>query len=162
MEYPKYLYHYTTIDTLALILKNKTIRFNKLTNTDDLEESMTSDLSNLGRFLFVSCWTDSAEESIPLWHIYSRNLSGVRIKLPFIPFKDHMPEYFNDSRFEKEGIENIEDVKMKLYLPIDYTYNDSFMFQAFFNEPSENENMYEVQYTDDPELLLPKVLNYDQ
>lgn len=162
MEYPKFLYHYTTIETLALILKYKSIRFNKLTNTDDLEESMTSDLNNLGRFLFVSCWTDSADESIPLWHIYSKRLSGVRIKLPFIPFKDYMPEYFNNPLIEKKGVEKIEDIKMKLYLPIEYTHNDSFMCHAFFNEPSETENMYKVQYTDDPELLLPKVFFQDK
>ena len=31
----EYLYHYTTVDTLELILKNKTIRFNPLTKMDD-------------------------------------------------------------------------------------------------------------------------------
>ena len=32
---PEYLYHYTAVDTLELILKNKTIRFNPLTKMDD-------------------------------------------------------------------------------------------------------------------------------
>lgn len=36
------LYHYTTIDTLALILKNRTIRFNRLDKVDDLEEKVVS------------------------------------------------------------------------------------------------------------------------
>ncbi len=34
-KYPDYLYHYTSIENLALILKNKTIRFNSLINVDD-------------------------------------------------------------------------------------------------------------------------------
>ncbi len=32
------IHHYTNIENLALILKNKTIRFNRLDKVDDLEE----------------------------------------------------------------------------------------------------------------------------
>ena len=42
----KYLYHYTSLETLALILKNKTICFNNLLNVDDLEEPSTQDMGN--------------------------------------------------------------------------------------------------------------------
>lgn len=35
------IYHYTNIETLALVLKNKTIRFNRLDRVDDLEEGQT-------------------------------------------------------------------------------------------------------------------------
>ena len=35
----KQIYHYTTIETLALILKNHTIRFSRLDKVDDIEES---------------------------------------------------------------------------------------------------------------------------
>lgn len=163
MDLPKYLYHYTTLDSLALILKYKTIRFNKLTKTDDLEESMTGDLNNLGRYLFVSCWTNSDNESIPLWHMYSRNLSGVRIKLPFIPFKNYVPDYFNDPRFNRdETVEKIEDIKFKMYLPIEYLFNDLCHFLAFFNGNEVDVSKYIVQYTDDPDLLCPKVLSSEK
>ena len=60
------LYHYTTIDTLALILKNKTIRFNRLDKVDDVEEDAFSNGVHLGQYIFVSCWTKNSEESIPL------------------------------------------------------------------------------------------------
>ena len=33
----EYLYHYTTVESLALILNNKTMRFSDLNNVDDLE-----------------------------------------------------------------------------------------------------------------------------
>lgn len=33
-----YLYHYTNVETLALILANRTIRFNALNKMDDLQE----------------------------------------------------------------------------------------------------------------------------
>ena len=58
------IYHYTTIENLALILKNKTLRFNALTNVDDMDEGITKD-RNLQKFIFVSCWGDNSEESIP-------------------------------------------------------------------------------------------------
>ena len=32
------LYHYTSLETLALILKNRTIMFNRLDKVDDVEE----------------------------------------------------------------------------------------------------------------------------
>lgn len=74
------LYHYTTIDTLALILKNKTIRFNRLDKVDDVEEDAFSNGVHLGQYIFVSCWTKESEESIPLWKMYGGN-DGVRIGL---------------------------------------------------------------------------------
>lgn len=38
MDDIEYLYHYTSIETLALILKNHTIRFNSLDKMDDLQQ----------------------------------------------------------------------------------------------------------------------------
>ena len=32
------LYHYTSVNTLYYILKNKTIRFNRLDKVDDIDE----------------------------------------------------------------------------------------------------------------------------
>ena len=62
------IYHYTTLETLALILKNRTLRFNNVKNMNDPEESVTEDFkSSLQDYTFISCWTQSPEESIPLW-----------------------------------------------------------------------------------------------
>lgn len=47
------LYHYITIDTLALILKNKTIRFARLDKVDDLEEKAVSCGVNLCQYIFT-------------------------------------------------------------------------------------------------------------
>lgn len=158
MSKPDFLYHYTSIESLAMILKNRTIRFNKLSKTDDLEESMTGDLNNIGRFIYVSCWTNNSAESIPLWHIYSEKLSGVRIKLPFIPFKNYVNEYYNDSRFSHgENLKSIDDVKIKLYLPFEYLNNNLCHFLALFKY-DDHDNKFEVQYTDDNLLIKPNVL----
>lgn len=83
----RYLYHYTSLETLALILKNKTLCFNNLLNVDDIEEAQSKDMGMFGKFVYVSCWTEDNEESIPLWNLYTPNMHGVRIKLPEYPFK---------------------------------------------------------------------------
>lgn len=43
----QFLYHYTIIDELALILKNKSICFNDLLLVDDLEEAESDDIENV-------------------------------------------------------------------------------------------------------------------
>jgi hypothetical protein len=90
MSQIQYLHHYTTIDTLALILKNRTIRFNRLDYVDDVGESHKYGEYNLSRYLFVSCWTNTDEENIPLWHMYSKGMTGIRLSLPIDPF-DYQP-----------------------------------------------------------------------
>jgi len=93
MKLPKYIYHYTTIETLALILKSSEIRFNSIGNLDDTTESITDDVGNISAFALVSCWTDSEEENISLWNMYCKNGRGVRIRM--------RPTLFNKNIAEK-------------------------------------------------------------
>ncbi len=84
------IYHYTNIETLALILKNKTIRFNRLDQVDDLEEGQSKCSGiKIGQYLFVSCWTEDSEESIPLWRMYTDKGVGVRIGIEKDMFKTY-------------------------------------------------------------------------
>lgn len=76
------IYHYTTIENLALILQCQTIRFSRLDAVDDLEEGLVESSGvHPGRYVFVSCWTENCEESIPLWKMYTKDCIGVRIGL---------------------------------------------------------------------------------
>lgn len=85
------IYHYTSLDTLALILKNRTIMFNRLDRVDDVEEgTIKSNGVYLGRNVFVSCWTEDSEESIPMWNMYARGIAGVRIALEKDMFCDYL------------------------------------------------------------------------
>lgn len=48
------LYHYTTIEALAMILKTRSIKFNRLDRVDDMEELAESKNVRLGQYMFVS------------------------------------------------------------------------------------------------------------
>ena len=80
------LYHYTSIDSFVQILENKSIKFNNLTACDDIDEADSEDLGRAGKYVFVSCWTREAKESIPMWSQYSGNMSGIRIGMKKYPF----------------------------------------------------------------------------
>lgn len=83
----KYLYHYTTIQNLALILKNRTLRLMPLNLMDDLQEAKSKDVQNFGQFVYVSSWTDKEEEVIPMWKMYTKPECGVRIGMLENPFQ---------------------------------------------------------------------------
>lgn len=80
------LYKYTTLESLAMILKSKKIRLNPLTRMDDLQEAQSSDDINYGRYVFISSWMDQPLESIAMWKLYSNMFSGVRIGMKENPF----------------------------------------------------------------------------
>ncbi len=85
---PKTLFQYTSLGVLALILKNRTIRFNSLANLDDLEESQMIFYEKNPPITYVSCWTEISKEKIFMWKLYTKLSDGVRIELPVGPFVD--------------------------------------------------------------------------
>ena len=46
------LYHYTNLESLALIISSNSIKFNNLSNMDDLEEGLSSDVKKYFKILF--------------------------------------------------------------------------------------------------------------
>lgn len=96
-KYPEYLYHYTSIESLALILKSSKLRFSRLDCVNDPLEAKASDIERAETTVFVSCWTSQHVESIPLWRMYTKNMDGVRIKMPIDLFEGRrMPDYHDD------------------------------------------------------------------
>lgn len=96
------LYHYTSIETLALILKNKTIRFSRLDRVDDPDEfSFKEDGITPAHYCFVSCWTKNSKENLPQWYMYGNSTHGVRIEIDSDMFviedKKLNPEFFNNT-----------------------------------------------------------------
>lgn len=73
--------HYTSFETLKLIIKNKTIRFNSLKNVDDYEEGYTYDFGHQSSYFFASCWTHNTKEKIPLWKMYAPQRFSIKIEI---------------------------------------------------------------------------------
>ena len=151
----EYLYHYTSIDILALILQNHTIRLNPLNKMDDLQEQKTADVENLGKFVFVSSWTSDDAESIPMWKMYTNPLSGVRIKLhknPFVRNNTFMKDIIAKTRFQASD-ESDQSEKADTFLDL-----SELMSKGYFSPQAwGGEILKEIQYTDDQSLLEPKV-----
>lgn len=92
------IHHYTSLQTLALILKNQTIRFNRLDLVDDASE-LDSIPDFFRSYLFASCWTESEDESIPLWKMYTPNMQGVKISLPKKTFREILIPPFTEKDY---------------------------------------------------------------
>ena len=136
------IYHYTTIESLALILKNKTLLFNRLDCVDDIEEgSVVSSGIAIGKYVFVSCWTESAEESIPLWKMYAGDKVGVRIGLEKDMFRKHlyMNPFFGGQQWTGSMVLPLSKEQLEapdhFVLPV-LTFNGDFFYRK-------------VQYVDD-------------
>lgn len=124
---PEFLYHYCSIETFGLILKNKTFRFSSLDIVDDMEESMTADYENIGKICFVSCWTDLEQESVEMWRTYTGGVNGVRIGFPKNFFKKELKK--NEIMSLRETILDRNDVSLSPpyipdLLPVTYTQDD--------------------------------------
>ncbi|MBO0479773.1 DUF2971 domain-containing protein [Vagococcus fluvialis] len=153
----EFLYHYTNVDTLDLILKNKTFRFSSLENVDDLEEMETEDFGNLGRFCYVSCWTDKQSESIPMWKEYTSPEKGVRLKLPIDIFEKVNDIGFSKEQFLQMGVD-LESIKKFEGFPYtkgvaEYERANEVMFMPRTVE------LFPVTYTKDKKLLHYSVYN---
>ena len=140
MNTPEYLYHYTSLETLALILENRTLCFNNLLNVDDIEEAEAADIKNFGKYVLVSCWTNEDKEMIPMWNLYTPNMSGVRIKLPVFPFEKH--QY-------KSGEYNFS-VDVESYIDYEQVYRENKGAIT-----SDMPHLAPVNYTNEMDKLLP-------
>lgn len=83
------LHHYTSVATLALILRHKTLRFTRLDRFDDATEGRSIGTYPAGTRMFASCWSATSGESIPQWAMYGDAMKGVRVSLPRDPFVWH-------------------------------------------------------------------------
>ena len=138
------IYHYTSIDTLALILLNKTIRFNRLDQVDDKEESEfgsgDSDVK-IGKYIFVSCWTKDPEENQTLWKYIEEKAgkrNAVRIALdvdmfPAYPTFGGMYNSFFAHEFEKDG-------------------------DCYFHKPANIIHLHDIQYVNDNKARIRELM----
>lgn len=113
------------------------MRLARLDTVDDLLESRSADPVNYGQYIFVTCWTDIEEESIPFWHMYTPKLRGVRIKMPLAMFNGyHIPDK-PEIRLTTDGYDNWA-------LPFERMYGKDYMAML-----EVANNFYKIEYTDD-------------
>ena len=151
-QIPPTLFHYTNLDVLALILKNKTLRLSRLDVLDDMEEEQCRSISEINVYTYVSCWTNDAEESIPLWDRYTiigkDRQTGIRIEMPSLPFAQRdVPKFFQGNYSNDTGKwtmeENIDMFNMGKYIK--------------FDPINLQQTLYKICYTDNPYCLKPEV-----
>lgn len=157
---PGVLYHYTNLESLALILENKTLRFTPLNKVDDLQENMSYDVKDIGRFFYASCWTDDPEESIPMWNMYASLTSGVRIALPKLPFARHHITAEEISKLTGLPVSHIhmEQGCLESFLPFDLLVEGLYS-PAFFNDDNV---LHKVEYTSDKDKLMPQIKEHSE
>lgn len=152
------LYHYTSIESLALILKNRTLRFARMDTVDDPQECRASDSRNVALTRYVSCWTATAQESIPMWREYAGVDCGVRIKMSCNPFARYRwnadtVASVTGMRCEADG-DNPSHFE-KMLIPFEELW-DRGLFVVEFG--GESNMLHKVEYSNDPNLLFPKTL----
>ena len=131
MVIPDRLFHYTSIETLALILSGRKIKFCSLSGVNDLKEGLSRDLGDFRKYIFVCCWTENIKESIPLWQMYTPQMCGVRIALPY-PFFDMYKYRDKAILFSKDEL-----------------IQDEYMIFPYL------EPIIRVEYSDDNEKIRP-------
>ena len=138
------IFHYTTIESLALILKHKTIRFNRLDKVDDLEESMYgSGATNmkLSKYVFVSCWTRTEQENLSLWKMYA-GYNGVRIAMEEDMFVSYPNEPFNTFNSFYKNI---------------FYFGKDYVADQYTNKVE----LHKVDYIDNPQQKAKDLLEYN-
>ena len=111
------------------ILESKKIRFNNLSDVDDVLEGSLLDNSHLAQHIFVSCWTKDEDENIALWKMYTHG-KGVRIGLPDYPWEKHD---FDFDRWRANGFRLEYDPSVSYHTP--FTFDDIFSDKHFICSP---------------------------
>ncbi len=144
------IHHYTSTETLALILASRKIRFNRTDKVDDITESQRHAMIRFGSYFFVSCWTYDDKESIPQWHMYTDRMRGVRITLPVAPFQKKRLVLPANWKAESKGT-------MYAPLSLEEQFGPNYFVVPMFMDPDKFGGP--VEYCDDVENRYKKAIS---
>jgi hypothetical protein len=163
VQKPEYLYHYTSIEGLAHILSSKSIRFSRLDSLDDTEEGASQDTVDWRKYFYVSCWAATSEESIPLWSMYTKNMTGVRIKVKIDMFKRYNIDPINIPKFmqiaDTSSAPAGSKINIQSFMPYEEMHGEDYMVMP----PSWQEKFwpFPIEYTDDESKLKQQLISYN-
>jgi hypothetical protein len=146
-ELPSVLYQYTSVESLEKILASRTLRFSRLDTVNDPEEATASDVPLAASSVFVSCWSGTLVEQIPMWSMYGQNFGGVRMRLPANMFSGRKEPVI----FDKGGA----------LLTIDSWYSISRKSPAMGTNSCAIIGPNKVYYSDDPAYRNRKLVYRD-
>jgi hypothetical protein len=112
-----------------------------LSLVNDKLEGNTNDFGDFGKYIFVSCWTDNSDESLPLWNMYTNKMRGVRIELETPIFDLYKFNDITDCSFFPP--DRIKDEEKGIFLI----------------PPLDNRPYYKIDYTDDESKINPDILS---
>src|ERR1035437_651696 len=125
------VYHYTNLNSFEAILKSKSIRFSALSYVNDKYEGDTQDIGNVGKYIFVSCWSLRHAENSMMWKMYGDKFRGLRICLDMPIFNLYYDNQNNPSPIPHDGIYEerylILPAEINKYF-IKLTYTDSIIY----------------------------------
>jgi len=139
---PSALFHYTSINNLALILQSKSIRFGRLDKVNDPTEGHSSDFHSMAPYIFITSWTANEAEDLALWNMYTPLMHGVRIELPLPLFPNYTITHDTGEKVTSKSLVSQTDY-------IDYS-------KGYLIVGAEN-TLNEIIYTDDLNLLQPSI-----
>jgi hypothetical protein len=123
----KYLYHYTSIETLALILKTKEFKFNRLDKVNDPLDGITEDFPDSKKIVYVACFTARDDDSIPMWSLYTKDMVGVRIRFHYSLFGYPLPRpVWGEYSRERKGNPFEKKENLVIFGPTKVQYLKSF------------------------------------
>ncbi len=143
--------HYTNVDALLKILKHRRILFNRIDRVNDLEESRELSCHSLYQRTFIACFNHSVDESIPLWHMYSKKGMGVRIcyimkdgkKVGDLIDKSKVIKTNSDNIFFtwKKESENVGNIALAKWQNVIYSFDEEYESGVYLGE-----NECEISY----------------
>lgn len=77
---PDFLYHYTSLESLSLILKSKKFLFRRLSDLNDPLEGRNESFDHAEKLVYSSSWTANEDDTLPMWKMYP-GFDGVRIRM---------------------------------------------------------------------------------
>ena len=102
-EYEELL-HYTNLDVLGIILRDKTLKLNSIKNLNDRLEQKRKGIERFTPNFYVSSFCHYPHEIVPFWFMYGGNRNKEKILLRFKNFANTFENtFFDDWAITSEG-----------------------------------------------------------